>query len=262
MAERELFVICNNCGSECSPYVTECPYCGHRLRKRAPDLKKVKKQEERDELRASKQAEKKREKLRAQYEGGGSQKPGAYLSSAGTVPRATTVLIVISVLISLVARVDDWVSLNLVFLGDLPAHPWQLFTAPLVQGGFAFGAICLTGAAMFGAGIEMRYGPVALVLAWAVCGAFGVLAEWLLAPVPFSNGALAVAVGLMTAWLIVVVTREDLRDYDAIGLGAVGAVLFALPIATNEASVWTLIGGIVGGALVGAVLMRLPARAV
>jgi hypothetical protein len=88
------------------------------------------------------------------------------------------------------------------------------------------------------------------------------LFEYLIAPVPFTNGALAVAVGLMTAWLLVVVTREDLRDYDGIGLGAIGAVLLALPIVTNEASVWTLVGGLVGGAIVGAVLIRLPARAV
>ena len=34
----DLFVICKNCGSEVSPYITECPYCGNRLRKRAPKL--------------------------------------------------------------------------------------------------------------------------------------------------------------------------------------------------------------------------------
>jgi hypothetical protein len=28
MSETELSVICKNCGSEVSPYVTECPYCG------------------------------------------------------------------------------------------------------------------------------------------------------------------------------------------------------------------------------------------
>jgi membrane associated rhomboid family serine protease/DNA-directed RNA polymerase subunit RPC12/RpoP len=258
MAERELFVICNNCGSEVSPYVTECPYCGHRLRKRAPDLKKVKKQEEKDEKRA----QKKRDKFRAVYEGGGEPRPGSYLSNMSQLPVATIVLVVTSVVISLVARVDSWVALNLVFLGDLPGHLWQLLSAPLVQGGFGYGFVCLTGATMFGAGIEARYGPIVLVLSWAVCGAFGVLAEYLIAPVPFTNGALAVAVGLMTAWLIVVVTREDLRDYDGIGLGAVGAVLLALPIVTNEASVWTLVGGLIGGALVGSVLMRVRARAV
>ena len=34
----DLFVVCKNCGSEVSPYITECPYCGSRLRKRAPKL--------------------------------------------------------------------------------------------------------------------------------------------------------------------------------------------------------------------------------
>ena len=34
----DLFVVCKNCGSEVSPYVTECPYCGTRLRKRAPKI--------------------------------------------------------------------------------------------------------------------------------------------------------------------------------------------------------------------------------
>src|SRR5579863_4705967 len=34
----DLFVICRSCGSEVSPYITECPYCGNRLRKRAPKL--------------------------------------------------------------------------------------------------------------------------------------------------------------------------------------------------------------------------------
>lgn len=258
MAERELFVICNNCGSECSPYVTECPYCGHRLRKRAPDLKKAKLREEKDEKRA----QKKRDKLRAAYEGGGEPSPGSYLSNKSNLPIATIVLVVASVVISLIAGVDSWVALNLVFLGDLPGHMWQLLTAPMVQGGMGYGFVCLTGATLFGSGIEARFGPIALVLSWAVCGACGVLFEYLIAPVPFTNGAFAVAVGLMTAWLIVVVTREDLRDYDGIGLGAVGAVLLALPIVTNEASVWTLVGGLIGGMLVGAVLMRLRARAV
>ena len=34
----DLFVVCKNCGSEVSGFVTECPYCGARLRKRAPKL--------------------------------------------------------------------------------------------------------------------------------------------------------------------------------------------------------------------------------
>src|SRR5215207_5960902 len=36
----DLFVVCKNCRAEVSPYITECPYCGTRLRKRAPKLEK------------------------------------------------------------------------------------------------------------------------------------------------------------------------------------------------------------------------------
>src|SRR3712207_4671290 len=37
-AGPDLFVVCKNCGSQVSPYITECPYCGSRIRKRAPKL--------------------------------------------------------------------------------------------------------------------------------------------------------------------------------------------------------------------------------
>ena len=40
VAAPELSVVCKNCGAEVSPYVTECPYCGTRLRKRAPKLER------------------------------------------------------------------------------------------------------------------------------------------------------------------------------------------------------------------------------
>ncbi len=40
MSETELRVICKSCRSEVSPYVTECPYCGARVRKRAPKLER------------------------------------------------------------------------------------------------------------------------------------------------------------------------------------------------------------------------------
>ena len=47
MSTPELSVVCKKCGSEVSPYVTECPYCGTRLRKRAPKLER----DDGDELR-------------------------------------------------------------------------------------------------------------------------------------------------------------------------------------------------------------------
>src|ERR1700759_5752950 len=36
----DLYLVCKSCGAEVSPYVTECPYCGTRIRKRAPKLER------------------------------------------------------------------------------------------------------------------------------------------------------------------------------------------------------------------------------
>ena len=47
MSEQDLFVVCKNCSAEVSPYVTECPYCGQRVRKRAPKLDKGRRRRER-----------------------------------------------------------------------------------------------------------------------------------------------------------------------------------------------------------------------
>ena len=47
----DLFVVCKTCGSEVSPYITECPYCGSRLRKRAPKLDRGARPRERRFLR-------------------------------------------------------------------------------------------------------------------------------------------------------------------------------------------------------------------
>ena len=135
MAEREFFVICPNCGSEVSPYVTECPYCGNRLRKRAPDLKKQKKAEEKEERKA----EKKRERLRAQYEGGsasgGGAAPGAWLERSGR-PVATGVLVTISIVASILAAsnipdMSDWMLANLVYLGNFTSTPTVLLDRAL-----------------------------------------------------------------------------------------------------------------------------------
>src|ERR1700755_302689 len=34
----DLSLVCKSCGAEGSPYITECPYCGARVQKRAPKL--------------------------------------------------------------------------------------------------------------------------------------------------------------------------------------------------------------------------------
>src|SRR4051795_1248829 len=34
----DLYLVCKGCVPEVSPYITECPYCGTRIQKRAPKL--------------------------------------------------------------------------------------------------------------------------------------------------------------------------------------------------------------------------------
>ncbi|MBI4897748.1 MAG: rhomboid family intramembrane serine protease [Actinobacteria bacterium] len=262
MAERELFVICPNCGSEASPYVTECPYCGNRLRKRAPDLRKVKRDTEKAERQAERDAEKRRKRTRSMLTGrsfGGGAGVGtelpAYLRGSGT-PIAVTALILISVAVSLATRVAGFPLRDLIYGDNLGAHWWQLFAAPFVHLGFGYGFVCLLAVAMFGGGLERRFGAATVFAVWLICGAAGVAMEHLVSPAPLTNGAIGIAAGMMAAWLTVVLKREDLRDYDHLGLAAVSVVLLALPLATDEASIWTIVGGLAAGALSGFALAR------
>lgn len=262
MAEPELFVICPNCGSEVSPYVTECPYCGNRVRKRAPDLKKDRKQREKAEKKAERDAEKRRKRTKELLTGraGGGVETPEYLRS-GRPPLATTTLISAAVVLSVAMRARGFPPVDWVFSSSLTSRPWLLFTSPFFNEGYGYAFVCLLAVAMFGSGIERRFGAAAVVAVWLVCGAAGVAAEYALAPDTLvANGALAVAVGMMTAWLIHVLQREDLRDYDPFGLVAVSAVLFAMPLVSDEASVWMILGGLAGGALCGALLLLRTAR--
>lgn len=263
MAERELFVICSNCSSEVSPYVTECPYCGQRLRKRAPDIKKAKKQEEKQARKEEKRASRKREKIRAQYEGGGT---AAYLYSPAQ-PRMTIALVLVAIVASLFARsgfseISSFMTEELTYYEGGGTDIWTLVTAPFLQYWFGYGFVCLGVFAMFGSGIERRFGWWAVLLVWLIGGAFGILAEGLLVSVPNSFGAYGAAACAFVTWTIVVMAQEDLRDQDTLGLCAVAAVMCALPLATESASAWTLIGGIVAGGICGAVLSRVNAKPV
>ncbi len=251
MAEPELFVVCGNCGSEVSPYVTECPYCGHRLRKRAPDIKSIHKREQ-----------KARQRAEAANGGGGrrsrrrqAREVPAYLRSARP-PIGITIFIVSAIALSLAVRVNGFPTLDMVVVGGLNGQPWQFVTAPLVHFGFGFGFVCLLGCAIFGTALEHRFGAVETLTVALVCGAVGVGFELLLAAAPVASGANGIALGLLACWLTVVTVREDLRDADLYGLVAVGVLLLTMPLATDEASIWVATGGLIAGCACGFVLTR------
>lgn len=251
--ERELFVVCPHCSNEVSPYVTECPYCGQRLRKRAPDLKKQRKREQ-------KAARRRKRSERAR-----SEPRGSWLEGAEAAPKATIALVATSIVASVLASgigftVPVWVFDNLVWTGDAASAPWKLVTAPFLQYSFGAALVCLGLFAGFGAGIERRFGAVAVVALWLLCGVLGLAAESLISSVPLGFGAYAAAVGTVLAWTIVVVRSEDPAQIDRYALAAVALVLCALPLASSDARLGMLLGGVCGGLLGGFALTLLPRR--
>ena len=103
----DLFVVCKNCRAEVSPYITECPYCGHRLRKRAPKLDKG----------AVPRAPKRR---RPQAPSLGRLRPGEIPGiRADGRPLATLLIVLVSVFVTLAFLISDSAARNLVFVeGD------------------------------------------------------------------------------------------------------------------------------------------------
>jgi membrane associated rhomboid family serine protease len=175
------------------------------------------------------------------------------------------VLITISIVASILAasgipHVSLWMLENLVYLGNLGSTPSVVLTAPFIHLSAGYAFVCLLGFAMFGSGIEKRFGPIAVVALWFTAGAAGVGMKALADPAHGALGAMGCVAGALLAWTVYVVNREDLRDYDALGLAAAGLVICVLPLATATASVWMLLGGALAGLIFGFVLTRLPAR--
>ena len=118
-ASPELSVVCRNCGSEVSPYVTECPYCGTRLRKRAPKLER-----RGDELRAreSLRARRKRKltekRLARQIDGWSAPRPFAAADRA----YVTIAMILAPALLLVVTRAADLTDIQVGLLGPPGLH--------------------------------------------------------------------------------------------------------------------------------------------
>ncbi|MBA2794247.1 MAG: rhomboid family intramembrane serine protease [Thermoleophilaceae bacterium] len=259
MSQPDLFVVCKNCGSEVSPYVTECPYCGQRVRKRAPKLERS---AEDDMPRAKKARRPKLSRLRAnEIEG----------IAPDTRPTATIALIAASLIVSLVFASEE---LGIEDLGAVAApvfdQPWRYLTAPFVHGtslGYAF--VALTAVGVFGSLVERRFGALLMLLVFVVSGAAGVAAAVALGSVgePFDYdfvfGANGAALGLLAAWWVDdrrAARAGDQRDNDLIGVLVFAGVLLLLPVAVLGANAVAGVTGALVGALLGLVLPTLTRR--
>lgn len=249
MSQPDLFVVCKNCGSEVSPYVTECPYCGQRVRKRAPKLDRGASQEPPRSRRR-----KRLPRLRPdEIEG----------IAPDTRPYATFALIAISLLASVVISTG---SLNAPDLGGivvpLDEQVWRYFAAPFVHSGLGYQFVALVAVGIFGMLLERRFGAIPVVLIFVLSGAAGcALAVGLSVQPPFDNspiyevlGANGAALGLLTAWYVDdrrAARRGEDRETDLIGVYVIAAVLVLLSLATVEANIAAAVGGAVAGGVMG-----------
>ncbi len=242
----DLFVVCKNCGSEVSPYITECPYCGTRLRKRAPKLDRNGRISERRRPLTPSLSRLRRGEI-----------PGIRAESH---PYTTGVLVLLGVVGCLIWRTSFFSPQNLVIFGD-PGHQWwRYLTAPFVYDNTGYAVISLVVIAIVGWLLERRQGPVPVVALALLGGAGGIaLASQLSSSSVFlgDNGA---ALALLCAWAV-----PDLTEYlhkrefdgDLLGAGVLAAVVVLMPLADRQAS-WVEAGvGILAGLAVGWLLPRL-----
>jgi len=251
----DLFVVCKQCGSEVSPYITECPYCGSRLRRRAPKLPRV---------QGSSAPAPRRSRLgsllgRGSAARGGSGtatrvrrlRPASSSRWAASSPRATMALVAASCIGWIVWHAEPTYYLEISIFGPLNGHWWKLFTYGFAYTKGLYAFIAIVAIAIFGWLQERRHGPVVVVALFFGAGAVAALVAVAVYPVPWVSGGNAAALALMAAW-----AAPDLRsaraasfyEGDLLGVAALAALLLVTPfvISPPEAS-W--LAGVVGGAI-------------
>jgi membrane associated rhomboid family serine protease len=245
----DLYVVCKNCGNEVSPYITECPYCGTRLRKRAPKI-------ERDGTVAEPRKARRRTVPRlSRFRAG--EIPGIR-GDIATRPYATIVLVVLSLfgylLLFPVNAVDVAVD------GPIDGEWWRVATSPFLYANIWYELATVTAIGVFGWLVERRHGPLAVLGIFALCGIGGIALTAAIDPTPFAIGGNGAALGLLCAWVVpdlVARSRGDEYEGDLLGTAVFAVVLLLMPVATTQASA---IAGFAGGAA-GMALGLLLARA-
>jgi membrane associated rhomboid family serine protease len=258
VSQPDLFVVCKNCGAEVSPYITECPYCGQRIRKRAPKID-----------RSGGEAQPKRPRARKLPRLRSDEIPGI---APDTRPYGTGVLLLACVVAMLIYAADPLLDLGYVVVPS-SEEVWRWFAAPFMhadQLGYAFVALVAVG--IFGTLIERRFGLLAPIVIFVLCGAAGLALTTVLETPPLFEdplfypafGANGAALGLLCAWLVddrLAARRGDERDNDLLGVYVIAIVLLLLSVTTEEANIAAAVGGAVAGAVLGLVLPLFTRRA-
>jgi membrane associated rhomboid family serine protease len=239
VASPELSVVCKSCGSEVSPYVTECPYCGTRLRKRAPKLER-----RGDEITPRKR----RRRLRA---------PRLPRIAVAERPYVTFVAVLGPAVLLLVVRAADLFPSEVgAIVGGVGSEWWRYLASPFVYDDVGYLFVVGVAMAVFVPPLERRLGTVSAVLLLVACGGLGMVAADAMHSIGLDAGTLlaaggnGVALGALAAWFAIrhaESRRHPGDDYDVIGLTVFAAALLALPLVEDFANAWAgLAGGLVG----------------
>jgi membrane associated rhomboid family serine protease len=271
MSHPDLFVVCKNCQAEVSPYITECPYCGMRLRKRAPKIERPDaappKPSRRPQRPSSRGRAKPKVTAASQPRLGrlrGGEIPGIRGDETAK-PWATIVLVALSFGIWL--TVVFYAAPNLA-VKALDGHPWLYLSASLMNANTAAQFAVVAGLGLFGWLIERRHGAVAVVAIFLLCGPGALAIAVALDPGTFVFGTQGAALGLLCAWLVPVLIRRsrdgsDDDDADLLGVLVIAVVLLLVPVlsqsslVTGDVRTGLAFSGLIGaglGAIAGLIL--------
>jgi membrane associated rhomboid family serine protease len=257
MSSPDLFVVCKNCQAEVSPYITECPYCGTRLRKRAPRIERpdapVKPAKRGPRVGGRNRATSRPKQPRAAPHLGklrSGEIPGIR-GDEHARPYATIVLVALSL--------GLWLSLPFIPVSQLTIRTigyeaWFYLSASLINDGTAAMFAAVVGVGLFGWLIERRRGPIAVVLLFLLCGPAAIAAALAVDPGALVFGTHGAGLGLLCAWLVPVLLERQRTggddDTDLLGVLVIAAVLALVPL-ISQGSALAAVFGAAFGALAG-----------
>jgi membrane associated rhomboid family serine protease len=252
MSSPELSVVCRSCGSEVSPYVTECPYCGTRLRKRAPKLER-----QGDELTPRESRRQRRRRARAERRERGTR--ARVLVGEGERRYAVIAAVLLPALLVLVQRAGELPISDVgAIVGPVEGEWWRYLAAPFAYPDVGYLFVASIGIVIFGSAVEARLGTIATFVLILACGALGMLAadgiesaiggeDHLL----LAAGGNGIALGLLATWAVVragEMRANPTAETEVIGAAVAAAVLVLLPVVEDYANVFAGLGGaLVGG---------------
>lgn len=286
--QAELFTVCSSCGQQVSTFVTECPYCGTRLQKRAPrldrkdgDLEALLRLPTLEPDRTLREKDgdddvvvplkRKRRSIAPKVPRSSTGKPRKVpgrprrkqkkqASAYATEGKAYATFAIL--LISLIGLpVQQLLTANDLLLLDGSAA-WRAVTASVLFTNTWSALAVLTTFGVFGWLWERRAGltgTAVVVVAFLVAGVGGLLLDRELASdvTVVYFGSAGAAIALATAWIVA--ELRAIRANEALDGDVAGAVtLLAVPIATTaltaDAIPYSIVLGLVLGAVSGLAL--------